>query len=122
MCRCEILFGVKQTTTYESWQLFKNAVRPMWWLRALGCAKMMVNERLLPSGFEILDALQTRARKKYQEELPTLKMLICANRRSSFTLNLFSQKHRRDQIRASLRVNMTYSHMFRKIRIATCAK
>ena len=60
----------------ESWQLFKNAVRPMWWLRALGCAKMMVNERLVPSGFEILDALQTRARKKYQEELPTLKMLI----------------------------------------------
>ena len=39
MCRWEILFGVKQTTTYESWQLFKNAVRPMWWLRALGCAK-----------------------------------------------------------------------------------
>ena len=90
--------------------------------RALGCAKMMVNDRLVPSRFEILDSLQTRVRKKCQEELPTLKMLICANRRSSFTLNLFSQKHQGDQIRASLRVNMTYSHMFRKIRIATCAK
>ena len=67
------LFGVKQTTTYESWRLFKNAVRPMWWLRALGCAKTMVNERLVPSRFEILDALQTRVRKKYQEELSTLK-------------------------------------------------
>ena len=65
-------FGVKQTTTYESWQLFKNAVRPMWWLRALGCAKMMVNERLVPSRFEIFDSLQNRVRKKYQEELPTL--------------------------------------------------
>ena len=32
-------------------------------------------------------------RKKYQEELPTLKMLMCANRRKSFTPNLFSQKH-----------------------------
>ena len=81
----------------------------------------MVNERLVASRFEILDALQTRARKKYQEELPTLKMLICANKRSPFALNLFSQKHQGDQIRASLRVNMTYSHMFRKIRIATCA-
>ena len=122
MCKWEILFRVKQTTAHEPWQLFKNAVRPMWWLRALGCAKMMVNERLVPSRFEILDSLQTRVRKKYQEELPTLNMLICANRRSSFTLNLFSQKHQGDQIRASLRVNMTYSHMFRKIRIATCAK
>ena len=98
----------------------KNAVRPMWWLRALGCAKTMVNERLVPSRFEILDALQTRVRKKYQEELPTQKMLICANRRSSLTPNLFSQKHPRDQNRASLRVNMTYSHMFRMMRIATC--
>ena len=122
MCRWGILFRVKQTTTYESWQLFKNAARPMWWLRALGCAKMMVNERPSPSRFEIRDSLQTRVRKKYQEELPTLKMLICANRRSSLTLNLFSQKHQGDQIRANLRVNMTYSHMFRKIGIATCAK
>ena len=73
----KFLFGVKQTTTHESWQFFKNAVRPMWWLRALGCAKMMVNERLVPSRFEILDALQTRVRKKCQEELSTLKMLIC---------------------------------------------
>ena len=81
MCRWEILFGVKQTTTHESWQLFKNAVRPMWWLRALGCAKMMVNERLVPSRFEILDSLQTRVRKKCHEELPTLKMLIFANRK-----------------------------------------
>ena len=34
---------------------------------------MMVNERLVPSRFEILDSLQTRVRKKYQEELPTVK-------------------------------------------------
>ena len=40
-------FGAKQTTTWESWQLFKNAVGSMSWLRALGCIKMMVNE--LPS-------------------------------------------------------------------------
>ena len=54
MCRWEILFGVKQATTYESWQLFKNAVRPMWWLRVLGCAKMMVNERLVPAALRSL--------------------------------------------------------------------
>ena len=47
-------FGVKQTTTYESWQLFENAVGSMSWLRALGCTKMMVNERLVPRRLRFL--------------------------------------------------------------------
>ena len=55
-----------------------NAVGSMSWLRALGCTMMMVKERLLPSRLSLLDSLQTRVRKKYQEELPTLKMLMCA--------------------------------------------
>ena len=52
MCRCENLFGAKQTTTYESWQLLENAVGSMSWLRALGCTKIMVNE--LPSRLKSL--------------------------------------------------------------------
>ena len=52
MCRWEHLFGATQTTTYESWKLFKNAVGSMSWLRALGCTKMMVNE--LPSRLKSL--------------------------------------------------------------------
>ena len=47
------IFGVKQTTTCESWQIFKTAVGSMSWLRALGCTKMMVNE--LPSRLRSLN-------------------------------------------------------------------
>ena len=46
--------GVKQTTTYESWQIFKTAVGSMSWLRALGCTMTMVNERLVPSRLKSL--------------------------------------------------------------------
>ena len=51
---CRRFFFWCQTHNHVSWQLFKNAVGSMSWLRALGCTMMMVNERLVPSRLKSL--------------------------------------------------------------------